>query len=52
MTRIIDGEDTLFISNEILHEVFSVMARPKFNVSHRQITHFINSIGMCRFGKR
>jgi putative PIN family toxin of toxin-antitoxin system len=44
MTRIIDGEDTLFISNEILHEVFSVMARPKFNVSHRQITHFINSI--------
>jgi len=44
ITRIIDGEDTLFVSNEILDEVFSVMLRPKFNVNHRQITHFINSI--------
>ena len=45
MTRIIEGKDTLFVSNEILHEVFSVMARPKFNVSHRQIIHFITASG-------
>jgi putative PIN family toxin of toxin-antitoxin system len=44
MTRIIDGKDTLYVSNEILREVFSVMARPKFNVNHRQIIHFIDSI--------
>ena len=44
MTRIIDGKDTLFVSKEILHEVFSVMVRPKFNVNHRQIVHFIDSI--------
>jgi len=44
ITRIIDGKDTLYVSNEILREVFSVMARPKFNVNHRQIIHFIDSI--------
>jgi len=44
MTRIIDGKDALFISNEILREVFSVMTRPKFNVNYRQIIHFIDSI--------
>jgi len=44
MTRIIEGKDTLYVSNEILHEVFSVMARPKFNVNHRQIIHFLDSI--------
>ena len=44
MTRIIDGKDILFVSDEILHEVFSVMERPKFNVDRRQIVHFINSI--------
>jgi putative PIN family toxin of toxin-antitoxin system len=44
MMRVIDGKDTLFVSNEILREVFSVMARPKFNVNHHQIIHFIDSI--------
>ena len=44
MTRIIDGKDALYVSDEILYEVFSVMKRPKFNVNHRQIIHFINSI--------
>ena len=44
MTRIIDGKDTLYVSDEILYEVFSVMKRPKFNINHRQIIHFINSI--------
>jgi len=32
MTRIIDGKYILFVSNEILQEVFFVMIRPKFNV--------------------
>ena len=44
MTRIIDGKDILFVSKEILQETFSVMSRPKFNVTHHQIIHFINSI--------
>ena len=44
MMRIIDGKDALFVSTEILHEVFSVMTRPKFNVTRNQIIHFINSI--------
>ena len=50
MTRIIDGEDILFVSNEILQEVFLVMARSKFNVSRPQIIRFIDSIGeiACR----
>ena len=44
MNRIIDGKDSLFVSNEILREVFSVMSRPKFNVPHHQVVNFINSI--------
>jgi len=44
MTRIIDGKDSLFISNEILQEVFSVMLRPKFHVPSHQVIHFIDSI--------
>ncbi|MCL2041524.1 MAG: putative toxin-antitoxin system toxin component, PIN family [Bacteroidales bacterium] len=44
ITRIIDGIDILFVSNEILREVFFVMSRPKFNVNNHQIMHFIDSI--------
>jgi putative PIN family toxin of toxin-antitoxin system len=44
MTRIIDGKDNLVISSEILHEVFFVMARPKFKISHQHINRFVNSI--------
>ena len=44
MIRIIDGKDTLFVSNEILREIFFVMTRPKFNVNHRQINLFVDSI--------
>ncbi|MDR0438318.1 MAG: putative toxin-antitoxin system toxin component, PIN family [Bacteroidales bacterium] len=50
MMRIIDGKDTLFVSDEILQEVFSVMARPKFGVNHRQVTHFIDSIEEVAYG--
>jgi len=42
--RVINGEDTLFICKEILHETASVMARSKFNVSNEYITRFIRSI--------
>ena len=44
MIRIIDGKDTLFFSNEILREIFFVMTRPKFNMSHSQINLFVDSI--------
>jgi len=44
LTRIIDGNDTLFVCGEILQEVFSVMSRPKFGVNSRQVVHFIDSI--------
>lgn len=44
LTRIIDGKDTLFVSNDILREVYGVMIRPKFKVNHRHVVHFIDSI--------
>ncbi|MDR2232242.1 MAG: putative toxin-antitoxin system toxin component, PIN family [Tannerella sp.] len=44
MTRIIDGKDILFVTAEILQEIFSVMSRPKFNISNHQIVRFIDSI--------
>ena len=44
MTRIIDGQDTLYVSDQILQEIFFVMARPKFNVNHFQRIRFVNSI--------
>ena len=44
MERIISGKDSLFVSKEILTEVFSVMARPKFNVREEYIYRFINAI--------
>lgn len=44
MVEIINGKDTLFIAKEILQEVSSVMARPKFNVSEEYIAKFIYAI--------
>jgi putative PIN family toxin of toxin-antitoxin system len=44
MARIIDGKDTLFVSDEILKEVFFVMSRPKFSANNLQIIRFISSI--------
>jgi putative PIN family toxin of toxin-antitoxin system len=46
--RIIEGIDKLYISNEILDEIASVMARPKFKSSPETIkkyTHAIEKIG-------
>ena len=42
--RIIDGKDKLFICKEILQEIASVMARPKFNVNDVYVARFIRSI--------
>jgi len=44
MERIIDGKDKLFICKEILHEIASVLARPKFNISDEYIARFVHSI--------
>ena len=44
MERVISGTDSLFVSKEILAEVSSVMARPKFNVREEYINQFINAI--------
>ena len=44
MKRIAEGRDSLFISDEMLQEIFLVMSRPKFNVSSNHIIHFTNSI--------
>jgi putative PIN family toxin of toxin-antitoxin system len=44
MTRIIDGKDSLFVSDEILNELFFVMSRPKFKVEHHQIIRFMDAV--------
>ena len=44
MERIINGDDLLFVSDEMLQEVFSVMVRPKFNVDPRLATRFSDAI--------
>ena len=44
MERVINGEDVLFICKEILQEIASVMARPKFSVNDEYIALFIHSI--------
>jgi putative PIN family toxin of toxin-antitoxin system len=44
MKRILSGKDKLIVCNEILFEISSVLARPKFNVSENLITFYINSI--------
>ena len=44
MERVINGEDVLFICKEILQEIASVIARPKFSVNDEYIALFIRSI--------
>jgi putative PIN family toxin of toxin-antitoxin system len=44
MDRVVAGEDELYVADEILAEVASVMARSKFNVAKEYIERFINSI--------
>jgi putative PIN family toxin of toxin-antitoxin system len=42
--RIIEGIDKLYISNEILNEVATVMARPRFKSSSETIQKYIRAI--------
>ncbi|MDR0546532.1 MAG: putative toxin-antitoxin system toxin component, PIN family [Dysgonamonadaceae bacterium] len=44
MTRIIDGTDLLFISDEILSEIYDVMLRPKFKINLQYVQNFVHSI--------
>jgi putative PIN family toxin of toxin-antitoxin system len=42
--RIIEGTDELYISNEILNEIASVMGRPKFKSTPEVIEKYIRAI--------
>jgi putative PIN family toxin of toxin-antitoxin system len=42
--RVIAGIDELFITKEILDEIYDVIRRPKFHVDEDEINYFINSI--------
>ena len=42
--RVIDGLDELFITDDILAEIVSVMSRKKFNSDHDEIKAYINII--------
>jgi putative PIN family toxin of toxin-antitoxin system len=44
INRVIDGLDSLCISNEILNEIAVVMARPKFNTATEIIEEYIQAI--------
>ncbi len=44
LERIIEGIDRLYICNEILEEISSVMRRPKFKLEENHIEYFIKSI--------
>jgi putative PIN family toxin of toxin-antitoxin system len=42
--RIIAGIDDLFITKEILDEIYDVICRPKFHADEDAINYFINSL--------
>jgi putative PIN family toxin of toxin-antitoxin system len=44
LERVIAGRDELFISKEILAEIYAVIRRPKFQAAEAEINYFINSI--------
>jgi putative PIN family toxin of toxin-antitoxin system len=44
LKRVIAGIDELFITREILDEIYAVMGRPKFHADKDEINYFINSI--------
>ncbi|MDR2177281.1 MAG: putative toxin-antitoxin system toxin component, PIN family [Treponema sp.] len=44
LNRAIAGTDELFITKEILDEIYDVIRRPKFHVDEDEINYFINSI--------
>jgi putative PIN family toxin of toxin-antitoxin system len=44
LKRVIAGIDELFITKEILDEIYGVARRPKFHADEDEINYFINSI--------
>ncbi|MDR2357451.1 MAG: putative toxin-antitoxin system toxin component, PIN family [Oscillospiraceae bacterium] len=44
LERVIAGIDVLFITKEILDEIYDVIRRPKFHTNEDEINYFINSI--------
>jgi putative PIN family toxin of toxin-antitoxin system len=44
LERVIAGTDELFISKEILDEIYDVIRRPKFHADEDEINYFISSI--------
>jgi putative PIN family toxin of toxin-antitoxin system len=44
LERVIAGIDELFITKEILDEIYDVIGRPKFHANEDEINYFINSI--------
>jgi putative PIN family toxin of toxin-antitoxin system len=44
LERVIAGIDELFITKEILDEIYDVIRRPKFHASEDEINYFVNSI--------
>ena len=44
LERVIAGIDELFITKEILDEIYDVIGRPKFHANEDGIHYFINSI--------
>ena len=44
LERVISGKDELFITNEILDEIESVLGRPKFHTDKEKVSYFINAI--------
>jgi putative PIN family toxin of toxin-antitoxin system len=44
LERVIAGTDELFISKEIVDEIYDVIRRPKFHAAEDEISYFLNSI--------
>jgi putative PIN family toxin of toxin-antitoxin system len=44
LERVIAGIDELFITKEILDEIYDVTRRPKFHANEDEINYYINSI--------
>jgi putative PIN family toxin of toxin-antitoxin system len=42
--RVINGQDELFITEEILEEIMTVLSRKKFDLSKKEIADYVNII--------
>jgi uncharacterized protein len=44
LERAIEGVDDLFVSKEILNELYSVLRKPKFGLDERHIDYYVRAI--------